>query len=156
MKTLFKILFISTISWFSFGADSDQTPFSLTVNAEKPEVKAGSEVWVHIQMTNNSDHDIDCSTFYVSGTDLRFHYDVHDSHGNPAKKKVEHPELVPGSIQLCTLKPGESVTRESRITRVHDLSRPDKYAIQVSRGASDNEKDGMVQSNAATVTVSPQ
>ncbi|HET9742320.1 MAG TPA: hypothetical protein VFQ00_06200 [Terriglobales bacterium] len=155
MNRLFRILLITTVSVLSFGADPAQ-PFSLTVSARKPQIKAGSEVWITIRMTNTSDHDIDCSTYYVSGTDLRFHYIVRDSHGNSAKKKIAHPELVPGSTQLCTLKPGESVTRESRISWVHDLSQPDKYAIQVSRAASGNEQDQIVQSNVATITVIPQ
>jgi len=130
-----------------------QPAFSITIGMEKPSLKAGSDVWIKITLTNTSDHDIDCSSAYVNGVDRRYQYDVRDNTGLSMQKKTEHPELVPGSIQLCTLKPGESTTEESRISWLHDLSRPGKYTVQVSRGVSDNEKDGVVKSNTTAVTV---
>jgi hypothetical protein len=158
VKTLF-LSFLLVITAIEFGAGSgpaSQGPFSITISTEKSVVKAGSDVWIKIQMTNISNRDVDCSSAYVNGTDRRYQYDIRDGSGSSMKKTSEHPELVPGQFQLCTLKPGERTTsRDSRISWLHDLSRPGKYLVYVSRGVSDDEKDGFVKSNALTITVTP-
>jgi hypothetical protein len=41
------------------------------------------------------------------------------------------------------------------VSRLHDMSRPGQYVIQVSRYVSDNLKDGVLKSNIITVTVTP-
>jgi hypothetical protein len=159
MKTVFSLLLLLSITAVAFGTGSGsatQGPFSITIRAEKPVVRAGSDIWIKIQMTNMSNHDVDCSSAYVNGIDRRYQYDIRDGGGSSMKKTSEHPELVPGQFQLCTLKPGESTTsRDSRISWLHDLSRPGKYLVYVSRGVSDDEKDGFVKSNTITITVTP-
>ena len=64
--------------------------------------------------------------------------------------------LRDSSIWPCILKPGESNNFDSYIGRRNDMSRPGKYVIQVSRFiVSSHKENGVVKSNAVTVTVLP-
>jgi hypothetical protein len=137
------------------GPQPSPQPFSIAIAPATAAVKAGEEVYIKIHMTNKSDHNVDCSSVYVNGVDRRYYYAVRDNNGNSVKRPIENLELYPGSIQLCTLKPGESTTGGSRVSWLNDVSRPGKYVIQVSRGVSSNEKDGVVKSNKITLTVDP-
>jgi hypothetical protein len=129
-------------------------PFTITISTEKSDISAGSEVWIRIKMTNTSNHDVDCSSVYVNGVDRRYNYEITDATGASMKKNNEHPELVPGSVQMCTLKPGESTPlRQSRVSWLHDFTKPGKYTIQVTRNISDIERDGVAKSNKITVNV---
>jgi hypothetical protein len=53
------------------------------------------------------------------------------------------------------IKLGNTFEGTSDIGRLYDMSRPGKYHVQVSRRASENEKDGVVESNKIRVTVTP-
>ena len=133
-----------------------QKAFSITIGTEKAAVKTGSQVWVKIQLTNTSNREVDCSAAYVDGVDARYQYDVRGVGGNPVRKIVkQHPELVSGSIQLCTLKRGESTDGGNDISTLFDMSQPGEYVIQLSRPVSSNPKDGVVKSNKIVVTVTP-
>ena len=128
-------------------------PFSISISTVKATVPVGTGVWLNVQMTNTSDHPVDCSSVYVGGTDRRFQYDVRDESGASMKKPNMHPERASGSIQMCTLKPGETVSHETLVSWLHDFSRPGRYSIQLMRGATDDENDGVVKSNTITITV---
>jgi len=122
------------------------------------EVKAGSDVYITIVMTNFSDHPVDCSAWYVNGTDRRFRVDVRDSHGNSMKRPDVHPEMMPGSLQGLgsTLQPGESTgPLQDRISWANDLSQPGVYTVQVSRVVANDEKNGLVKSNTISLTIAP-
>lgn len=132
-----------------------QAPFSLRISTDHESVKLGSDVDLKITMTNLSVHGVYCSSYYSSGYDFYYHIKVSDETGQPVKKLHLHPERFPGSLQMCTLKPGESTTSESRISWLHDLSRPGKYEILADRSVSNNLGDGSVSSNKITITVTP-
>jgi hypothetical protein len=68
---------------------------------------------------------------------------------------IPHPEQIPGHFRLCNLKPGETITNDSRISWLFDMSRPGKYVIQVSRTIPEDDKSSVVKSNSITVTVIP-
>jgi hypothetical protein len=142
------------------NAQPPQPPFSITISAETTEVKTGSEVFITIQMKNISDHEVDCTKAFRNGWDDAYHYDVRDSHGNLAERKLlapGHPEIKEDlSIWPCILKPGESNSFDSYIGRRNDMSRPGKYVIQVSRFiVSGHKESGVVKSNTITITVTP-
>jgi len=154
--SLVVILSVSALA----SAKSPQPPFSITISAEKPEVKAGSEVFIRIQMKNISDHEVDCSMAPTNGWDAAYQYDVRDAQGTLAERKPlvpGHPEIKEdSSIWPCVLKPGGSNSFDSYIGRRNDMTRPGKYMIQVSRFISGTRKeDGVVKSNTITVTVVP-
>ena len=137
---------------FIFGQPK-QAPFSLDISAVKSSVKAGSDVWIKVTMTNISNHSVDCSSAYVNGIDRRLRYNIRDGKGNSTEKHSEHPETIPGSILMCNLDPGSHITNESRISWLHDLSHPGQYEVQVFRDASDLPSDGLVKSNKINIVI---
>jgi len=162
MTNLCRMLLIgaTSVSWPSASAQPPQPPFSITISAEKTEVKTGSEVFIKIQMKNTSGHEVDCSMAPTNGWDAAYQYDVRDTHGNLAERKLlapGHPEIKEdSSIWPCILKPGESNNFDSYIGRRNDMSRPGKYVVQVSRLiVSGHKESGMVKSNTITITVTP-
>lgn len=131
-------------------------PLTITISPASLTVKAGEEVYVKVQMTNVSSQPVDCSSYYVNGTDRRFRVDVLDENGASTKKSSEHPESMPGSLQQCTLDPGQSTPpKEDLISSFHDFSRPGKYRVRFSRVIDGDEKKGLASSNTITVTVMP-
>lgn len=146
---------VSVCMAIAFG--SAQQPFTIAISMDNPEVKAGSDIWIKIEMTNTSNHDIECSVAAVNGVDRRFQYSVSKPDGTPAKRIVsKHPELEgAGSVKLCTLEPGGTAKTESLISRLFDMTAPGKYSVRALRGVSDKESDGSAQSNTLVVTVTP-
>jgi hypothetical protein len=133
-------------------------PFTIAISSKSPTVKAGSSVWVVVQLTNTSDQGLNASAAFsdLTGVDPNFVFDVRDSRGHLAPKRMhDHPELAGGHVVFRTLPPRGSLTDPADIGRLYDLSQPGKYVIQVSRRASDNPKDGVIKSNKITVTVTP-
>jgi hypothetical protein len=140
------------------SAQPPQPPFSITIRAEKPDIKAGTEVFIKVRMKNVSDHEVDCTRVPTNGWDGAYQYDLRDIRGNLAERKLlvpNHPEIKESSsIWPCILKPGESTNDDHIISRLYDMSHPGKYLIQVSRLISGGHKeDGVVKSNTITITV---
>jgi hypothetical protein len=123
-------------------------------------VKIGAEVGINIFKANTSLHrEEDCVIVEnpTTGLDEKYQYDVRDSSGNPVRKRaIDRPEPFITPSTPCTIKPGESQGSDSNtITRLYDLRNPGKYTIQVSQPISRKIEDGVVKSNAITVTVEP-
>lgn len=148
-------LVVSVLLWswlWSFGQSSPQPQaFRITLKLERPEAKAGQDVFVDIQLTNTSDHDINCSTAYVNGVDMNYDFDVRDAKGI-AVKKSEVPSNLPGHFVLCTVAPGKSVTTKSRLSYTHALAFPGKYSIQAFKKAGGGT-GGAIKSNVVSLTV---
>jgi hypothetical protein len=158
LSRLMGLLLIS--STLALGTSPDKSsPFSIRITTDKSEVKAGSDIFIKIQMTNTSSHTIDCTKVPSNGSDIAYQYDVRDMSGNPALKvPKEHPEIgAPFHVWPCVIKPGESTTLDQNlINREYDMSRPGKYAISVSRFIEGDRKGaGIVKSNVITVSVIP-
>ena len=137
---------------FSRAAEPD---FAIKISTDKSVVKGGSDVWIKIQMTNLSTHDVDCTKAYINGLDRSYQYEITDSQGNPVKPRVrKHPEIgETGSIYPCTLDVGKSTDpRDSRISGGYNLSQPGQYTVQVQRKNSAGDE---VRSNALTINVQP-
>jgi hypothetical protein len=82
--------------------------------------------------------------------------EVLDAKGNSMKKSTEHPESMPGSLQQCTLEPGQgTVPTDDLISSFHDFSRPGTYKVRFSRVIDGDEKNGLAWSNTITITVNP-
>jgi len=128
---------------------------AITISAPVETIKAGSRLYIKITMTDISNDPVDCSSYYVSGTDRRFRIEILNSQGELMKKKDLHPENVPGSFASCMLQPGESVTRDDLVSWANDLTHPGVYTIQVQRVVGKDEKSGIAKSNAITITVTP-
>jgi len=141
------------------SAQSSQPPFSISITAEKPEIKAGSDVYIKIQMTNTANHAVDCTRAPSNGSDRAYQYEVREIGGAPPSKVARpHPEIGETFHSWpCVLNPGESTTMDdSLISKLYDLSRPGKYSIRASRFISgDRKENGVVKSNTITITVTP-
>lgn len=152
------ILAVSAVlmMWPCAVAIAAKPQISITISTNSSTVKAGSDIYLKIEMTNNSDYDVDCTRVYTdSGVDLRYHYDVKDLSGKLVSKRARrHPEIGEvGSIYPCTLAPGKSTgAKDSRISSLFDMSKPGKYSIQVWRL---EEGNAVVRSNTIQITVTP-
>lgn len=159
MRILFAVLLSASCTTLALKQDhSTRKPFTIVISCENPIVKAGAEVWMKVQLTNNSDQELDASGGFsdLTGLDPNFLFDVRDGRGHLVSKRMyQHPELESGHPVNRTVKPGATLEQEQRPSRLYDMSRPGKYVIQVSRRVSDNPRDGAIKSNRIWVTVSP-
>ena len=132
-------------------------PFAVSISAVKGTVVSGSPVYITVSMVNTTDHDVDCSAYYINGSDRRFQVTVlSKENGLSMARHDAHPEMLPGSFQMCTLAPGEStVKKEMLITAFHDLTKPGSYLVSVRRAISNQEKDGAIMSNQILIVVVP-
>ncbi len=136
-------------------AQNVRAPFSIVLATANPSIKPGTDVWVKIQLTNNTRHDLSLPVMDINGVDAEYQFDVRSTDGSSVAKIVNaHPEIKIGSIKSRTVKPGESTRwEEVRASKVYDMSRPGEYVIQVSRVVSENATEGIVKSNTITITV---
>jgi len=154
-RALLIVCGIAAASCAGFG-QSGKGPFTLTIGTDKPTVIAGSQVIIKITQTNTSDQAIGCASADSNGFQIAFRHEVLDEDGKSVKIPGEHHEFRDFSWRgPCNLAPGESTSRDSRITALYDLRKPGKYTVQVSSQASADEKDGEVKSNTITITVLP-
>jgi hypothetical protein len=154
----FLLLVATSTAWAFASAQVVQKPFSINISGETPVVRAGSDVYINVHLTNTSNHDLDDSGSIddMIGLDPNLLFAVRDTRGRLVPKRVyKHPELASGSPVNRTVRPGESISEEQRVSGLYDMSRPGQYVIQVSRRVSDNPKDGVLKSNTITVTVTP-
>jgi hypothetical protein len=150
MRILFALALLGTVAM----AESQTTPFTLTLNAVEPQVVAGSPVDVEVVMTNTSNHDVSCTSSYSNGLDRNYQYDVRDAEGRPVPQ-IESKYHGGVSVWKCSLDPGESDNpKGGRISVLYDFSRPGKYTIQVSRGQfGDENRPGTEGTNKAELPV---
>jgi hypothetical protein len=132
----------------------ERPPFKLTIAGDLSPFKAGSQVFIRITQTNTSDHSVGCNAQIASSSDLSFFYDIKDSSGHRLLPRP-NADMVPGSVNLCTLAPGKSTSGEYFISWLYNLSQPGKYTIEVLRRFVENGKEGIVRSNRITITVEP-
>jgi hypothetical protein len=133
-------------------SQTTQQPFTISISADKQEVKSGGDVYLHVTMTNTSDHDIECTRNWSNALDRNYRYDVIDEFGQHLPKilRSHHDDF---NISPCIVKPGEtSLPSGGLISVLYDFSRPGKYTVQASRRFLDTS-DELVKSNVVTVTV---
>jgi hypothetical protein len=124
--------FFLIVASCSAYAQTTSQPFTLTLSTFRPEFRAGQQVLVHVVMTNTSQHDVDCTSWFRNGLDRNYIYDVTYEDGKPAKDVDKHWKDSESS--RCVLKPGESdVGSGGVISRIFDMSRPGRYTVQVTR-----------------------
>ena len=154
MRTLIIPMIVVGLASLGVQAQEQTMPsFSLTIAPSKNVVHAGDPVYIRLKMTNLSAHEVDCSSYYVNGTDRRFKVEIGDQAGHDVKKPEAHPEQMPGSFRECTLAPGEStLEKEFLVSAFHDLTRPGKYFVHVSREESNG---AAARSNTISIIVEP-
>src|SRR6266849_8724250 len=116
------------------SAQNSTAPFTLTLEAKENPVQAGSEVKVDITLRNSSNRAMYMS---IGLSELDYAFDVRDSQDRIppetefARKSKGRPYF--GNDHVFYLQPGESLPKAPLVvSKFYDLSRPDKYTIQVS------------------------
>lgn len=157
------------VMWAPATAQISQQPFTLSISMEGDPavqrslenytVKAGSEVFITVHLTNISKHNLAVNVDGDSRTGIRFghQYEVRDVNGKLATKRtINHPELGPTGHgwPARVVEPGASIDiNGDRISGLYDLSQPGQYTIQLLRAIGDDPKAGLVKSNTITVIV---
>jgi hypothetical protein len=145
------------LSWMPLAApNAAEQPFTITITAPTPMVKAGSDVWVVVKITNHSLERLDESGSISGMTSLDPYlgFDVRDTRGNLIAKRVyEHPELATGHPVNRCIEPGETLTEEQNVSRLYDMTQPGSYIVQVSRPRSGMFTRRVVKSNKLTIVV---
>ena len=111
-------------------------PFSLTISTIQASVAAGSDVKLMIKLTNVTNHEI-----LITDMDqvCDFTVEVHDSNGRSApeteQKRKHNCDAAPvaGRFISRKLKPGEHAEYLIFPNDLYDMTRPDKYTVQVTR-----------------------
>jgi hypothetical protein len=85
---------------------------------------------------------------------IRYTYDIRDQDGHVLKER-EGFYNHPGSFERCELEPHKSISHEYLLSWLFDFSKPGTCSVQVSRGISGNDTDGVVRSNLAKIVVTP-
>lgn len=150
-------------------AQAPHSPCVVSISLEEPAVrigndtytvKAGSKLFVKVELTNTSKNDLVIGDGYDArfGADTYYnHYEVRDGNGNLVPQQpISHPELGRTSHgwPRRTVKPRQTMSvNDDLVTRLYDLSKPGKYTIQDLRAVSDKTNEGRVKSNAITLLV---
>lgn len=129
-------------------------PFSISLAADNAEVRAGSNVCVHVVLTNNLSQDLDLSGGAGGYTNLdpNYRFEVRDQSGNLVQQKTyPHPEIFRQTRYNYTLKPNEARNQEQCPSTLYDMKTTGRYTIQAFRSSDGGE----IASNIVTVTVLP-
>lgn len=150
------------------SADTQPT-FSVTISTPVSLMKSGSEVELDIATKNISGRDV---YHHVTTLGSTLKITARDSKGNPVpmtpyglKIHGMDPKNPPVIISVASfrmpLKPGEVFNEKIALSKEYDLSKPDKYTVQVLRDDVLSESDKKlgrgpaVNSNMITLTVIP-
>jgi hypothetical protein len=144
------------LSWLPLAAQNGtEQPLTITISALTPSVKAGSDVWVVVKITNHSTERLDESESISGMTSLdpNLVFDVRDTRENLIAKKVyEHPERATQHNVNRSIGSGSTLTQQQNISRFYDVTQPGSYVVQVSR-QSRGQQSGVVKSNKLTIEV---
>jgi hypothetical protein len=151
----------------SVAACCAEAPFSITISMT-PVAKAGAEVRLSIVYTNTSEQEIELVRNTGPGGEFFNRVLVQDERGRPApltkygrdltaaevtgpSRHNYLPRDFSGGLLFLRMPPGK--TREDAIilSKLHDLSRPGIYTVQVER--FDEMTKTFVSSNRLTITV---
>lgn len=130
-------------------------PFSFSI-ASADEIKAGSQVIVHITTTNTSDSTVGLEVMEVSpyiaivrGADGILSPETAQGRKIKEKQKNHLDPNFTGGRQSVHLEPGKSITEECTVSDLYDMSQPGRYTIQLERIWGRN----VVPSNTVTVNI---
>ena len=134
-------------------AKSCRDPFKITIKTTSEKVVAGTEIELKISVLNTSAETMVArSGFQAYAGDPTYEYTCKNSSGNSVSKDI----FMVGSVHdPPSIKPEETYTSTVLLNRVCDVSRPDRYDIQLSRGVPMGHHDRVVKSNKITITVVP-
>jgi hypothetical protein len=125
--------------------------FSLKLDVTPTSARKGSELLMVVDLTNNRPEEM--VMLVELGTSVQDNFAIHvrDSRGNsvPGPKPLPYDETAYVGISR-----GETMKFQGDLSRMFDLSRPDRYEIQVER--LDPQTNTTVRSNVSHIVVSAQ
>jgi hypothetical protein len=142
---------------------------SIAISALHDSVKAGSPIYIVVQLTNTTNHDIGFQRLR-SGADCKM--DVRDVQGNlpadtgrgylhnghVANSQLDETRFSGGdlsdNIMGEMVKAGQTIAWDINISKFYDLGKPGKYAIRLERADPEDPKT-VLKSNTVTVTLTP-
>jgi len=130
--------------------------FSLTVSTPRETAKTGSDIQLMIELTNNTNHDI---TLIDMNQYCDYTVEVRDSNGQSAPETEQKRKLkctdnpVAGKVIIVKLKPGEHHETLVFVNYLFEMTRADKYTVQVAREIPKELGQGHVKSNTIAITV---
>jgi len=137
-------------------AQNVQPMFSITISTPHDVIKAGTNVFVKVALTNTSKHQIRLNS--SNGTQEMQDIVIRDDQGNSPLSKIGRDiaagrDWLVGSEHSFTIEPGKTVTERVGVPSTYDLSQPGKYTMQVQK--RDPYSKTVVKSNTITLTVTP-
>ena len=136
------------------SAGMSQTNMTMQISTPDPMVRAGSRIPIVVIISNNSNEVV---TYADRRSDCDYRIFVLDRRGLPApetdfKRSLNCNGGLPMSARniQVTLKPGEKRKETLEVTRLYQLSAPNKYSVQVDRHFPEV---GDVLSNKLLVTI---
>jgi len=161
MKSVFcGVAVVAPAQGYPIHALAPRRPFTIVIGTGQSVFKAGSEIRLHITLTNTSAHDIVIwrANGDAQGEVAGYRVEVRDENGNgPPETKYQRvlrgedeDSLVWSPIGM-DLSPGKSSKDAMIVNKFYDLSKPGKYKIQVHW--TDRTSKTVVKSNTITVTV---
>ena len=135
--------------------NGSQQPLTITISALTPSVKAGSDVWVIVKITNHTTERLDESEIISGMTsfDPKLVFEVRDTGGNLMGKVYEHPKRAAELKLDRSILSGATLTQQQNLSRFYDVSHPGSYVVQVSRSPSPGSTTEVVKSNNLTIEV---
>jgi hypothetical protein len=129
--------------------------FTLTIATPQDTVSTGSEIQLMIKLTNDTNHDI---AFIDTDQYCDYSPEVRSSSGQSApetekKRKLRCVNPVAGKAIFIKLKPGEHHEVLIFVSDLFDMTRPDKYTVEVTREIPKELGQGRVKSNTIAITV---
>jgi hypothetical protein len=122
--------------------------FSLHVDVAPTSARADSELLIVVDLTNNRPEEMVMLVELGIAVQDNFAIHVRDSRGN----SVSGPKRLPyDEVANVGILPGETMKFQGDLSRMFDLSRPDRYEIQVER--QDAYTNKAVKSNVCYATV---
>ena len=182
MRTLYTCFLVSVIHILSGSAVAQTSPEgpsqtasgtpvnSISISAFNDSVKAGSPIYIIVQFTNKTNHDLEFARV-LSGADCKI--DVRDAQGKWPRETgfgyvhnghVAHLEddltrfsssdLNDNDI-WASVKAGQATKWDINAAKFYDMRQPGQYTIRVERQDPKDPKV-VLKSNTVTVTVTPQ
>jgi hypothetical protein len=127
--------------------------FSLKITPLQDTVSTGHDIELTIKLTNETNHDI---TLIDRNQYCDYTVEVRDSNGQSApekKREFRCGDESAGKIIYVKLKPGEHHEVLIFVDYLFDMTRRDKYAVQVARQIPKELGRGQVKSDTVVITV---
>jgi hypothetical protein len=153
MKNLQHLLSLLLMGIAPMCLAQTNSPFLITIAANKSPIVAGGPVDLKITMKNTSDSDVDCTVWAVNAVDKSYVYHVWDENNEPLK---EITRKTPSTSWPCVLKPEMTASSSSRISTLFDFSHPGTYTVQAERFLTGDPGSASIKSNTITITVLPK